>query len=147
MTLKYALGALVALMLGTGIAGSAMAQYDEDPGYSAKRRQTHRQYCYNHPYAERCEQYRRAPVRRNRVYSSPSYSSRCVSSSTHSAGKAWIPSGMAHNSAIKAWEKEVRMDYGSMYASWAHAEDKDIECGPSGTGLGQVCVAKGRPCR
>lgn len=146
MKLKYTLGALAALTLSTGIAGSAMAQYDEDPGYTAHRRQTLRQYCYNHPYAERCEQYRRAPVRRNRSYESEG-SGRCASASTHSAGKAWIPYGMARNSAIKAWEKEVRIDYGTNYANWNHAESKSIECGPSGTGLGQVCEARGRPCR
>jgi len=148
MKLTYTLGAFAALALTTAVSSVALAQYDEDPGYSARRRQTLREYCYNHPYAERCEQYR-SGLRRHRNYESQSesYSNRCVGSSTHAAGKAWIPYGMARNSAIKAWEKEARIDYGSNYANWNHAESKSIECGPSGTGLGQVCEAKARPCR
>jgi hypothetical protein len=76
-----------------------------------------------------------------------SYPSRCVSSRVHSVGKAWVLRGMARRSAIKAWRKEVRVEFGSQYANWSRAHGKSITCGPSGTGIGKLCEAKGRPCR
>jgi hypothetical protein len=137
--------AAAAVIAGTLAAGAAVAgPYDGDPGYNAIQRQRTREYCYNHPYSDRCESYRYYMHRgRRHDYDS----GRCVGSMVHSVGRAWIPYGIARNSAIKAWEKETRVDYGSQYADWGRAESKSITCGPSGTGFGQICEAKGRPCQ
>ena len=144
MKLIVKLGATAAVAVCTLLSGAALAGPYDDPGYDAIQRQRKREYCYNHPYSERCEAYR------DRLHRAPRQdygSGRCVGSMVHSVGKAWIPNGVARNSAIKAWEKETRVEYGSQYANWGRAENKSISCGPSGTGLGTLCEAKGRPCR
>lgn len=144
MKLFVKLGAAAAVMACALTAGAAMAQPYDDPGYDAIQRQRHRAFCYNHPYAERCTRYRRRMHRARPYYRRES---RCVGSMVHSVGKAWIPRGMARRSAIKAWEKETRVEFGRQYASWDSARSKSITCGPSGTGFGKLCEAKGRPCR
>jgi hypothetical protein len=144
MKLIVKLGAATAIMACTLTGGLAMAQPYDDPGYDAIQRQRVRDYCYNHPYSDRCEKYRYRLHRAPRHYD---HSDRCVGSMVHSVGKAWIPHTIAQNSAIKAWEKETRVEFGAQYADWDNAESKSMTCGPSGTGLGQLCEAKGRPCR
>jgi hypothetical protein len=134
MKLVYTLGAFAVFAACAAGAGAAMAQEDDGPRNDA------RDYCYAHPRHERCREY--DAERRHRRYDSD-----CARTSTHAAGKAWIPHFVARNSAIKAWRKEVRIDYGPEYADWNLAENRSIDCGPSGTGFGQVCEARGRPCR
>lgn len=142
MKLIAKLGAATAVAAGMFVSGAAIAGSLDDPGYDAIQRQRQREYCRVHPESYRCDGYRDRdyrPARRE-------YDNGCVRSSVHSVGRAWIPYGMARNSAIRAWEKEARVEYGSQYANWGRAENKSITCGPSGTGLGQLCNAKGRPC-
>ncbi|MEJ2125869.1 MAG: hypothetical protein P8Y67_01000 [Alphaproteobacteria bacterium] len=106
-------------------------------------------YCKYHHYTDRCKRYRRRMRHRryHRQHVRKRYNSRCVSSRVHSVGRKWIPRGMARRSAIKAWKREVTVEFGSQYANWGKARGKSISCGPSGTGLGKLCEAKGRPCR
>lgn len=138
-TMKFAAASALAMV---AFAPVAQAQgYDDDYGY---RRQTQRQYCYNHPYSDRCADRGYAVKRKPRA---EPRDSRCASSRVHSVGKAWALVGMARASALKAWEKEVRVEFGSQYSSWGRASSKSITCGPSGTGIGQLCEAKGLPCR
>lgn len=150
MKLKLKLAAAAALaMVAFAPSAQAGSIYDDD-GYRYRSLQ---HYCKYHHYTERCKRYHRRM--RNRElddsyrYVKPrkQYSSRCVSSRVHSVGKAWIPRAWARRSAIKAWQKEVRVEFGSQYASWSNAQGKSMSCGPSGTGVGQLCEAKGRPCR
>lgn len=129
MKLVYTLGAFAVFAACTAGAGAAMAQEEY----------VTRDYCYAHPYDERCGEY---GERRHR-----GYDSNCARTSTHAVGKAWIPPFMARNSAIKAWRKEVAVDYGREYTDWDLARNASIDCGPSGTGFGLVCEARGRPCR
>jgi hypothetical protein len=133
MKLVYTLSAFAVLTACTAGAGTAMAYDDDGPRYDR------RNYCHSHPYDERCDD---SAERRDRRYDRD-----CARASTHAAGKAWIPYAVARNSAIKAWRKEVQIDYGPEYADWSRARNASIECGPSGTGFGQVCEARGRPCR
>ncbi len=148
MKLKLKLAAAAALAM-VAFAPSAQAGddfYDNDG--SQYRSLSH--YCQYHHYTERCRRYRqRLRYHRHHRYEKPrrSYPSRCASSRVHSVGKAWIPRAWARRSAIKAWQKEVRVEFGSQYANWSNAHGKSMSCGPSGTGVGQLCEAKGRPCR
>jgi hypothetical protein len=146
MKLIVKLGAAAAAMVCMLTGGAAMAQPYDDPGYDAIQRQRQRAYCYNHPYSERCGTYRHR-THRYRYRPRKRYSSRCARSRVHAVGKPWVFIKVARNSAIKAWEKEARVDFGWKYANWSRAKKKWITCGPSGTGIGTLCEAKGRPCR
>ena len=150
MKFKLKLAAAAALAMAAFAPSAQAGSIYDDDGY---RYRSLGHYCKYHHYTQRCKRYRRRM--RNRHYDRRyryvkprrRYPSRCVSSRVHSVGKAWVPRALARRSAIKAWRKEVRVEFGSQYANWSRARGKSIVCGPSGTGIGKLCEAKGRPCR
>jgi hypothetical protein len=143
MKLKLKLAAAAALAMVAFVPSAQAGSLFDDDGYQYR---SLGHYCQYHHYTERCKRYRHRMYYRHHAKKSY-YNSRCVSSRVHSVGKAWIPLAWARRSAIKAWQKEVRVEFGSQYANWSNAEGKSMSCGSSGTGVGKLCEAKGRPCR
>jgi hypothetical protein len=97
--------------------------------------------CDRHPDDARCD----PDVPRYKARK-PAYYGPVCGPTVRAAGKRNLFSGFARNSALFAWQREVRAVHGGQYASWSLARRPSISCGPAGGAL-TGCVAVAIPCR
>jgi len=139
---RFAAAAAFALCAAAGAVQAG--DLSGDDGYASQdyRRQTPSRYCYTHPYDARCN-----PGVRNVKPKSTAYSGgkRCETS-IRAVGKRNLVTAFARNSAIFAWQREVRFVHGDNYAAWSLARRASIICDRA-TGALKSCVAVAGPCR
>ena len=76
----------------------------------------------------------------------PSYAYGKVCGPTvRAAGKRNLFPGFARNSALFAWQREVRAVHGPAYSNWGYARRAHFSGGPAGGLIG--CGATAGPCR
>jgi hypothetical protein len=144
---------LAAMALAGMLSASTAAQaggldhHDDDDGngYSGSySRQSLKQYCYENPSADACEDYR--PYKKHYYKKQYSYedNGRCAAL-IRSAGKRNLVAAFARNSARFAWRREVQAVHGGQYANWNNARNGYITC--TSYGALKACVATATPCR
>ena len=125
----------VCVMAGGAWAGSLDDADDYRDGRGLSR------LCDRHPDDARCD----ADGSRYKP-SKPAYYGAVCGPTVRAAGKRNLFPGFARNSALFAWQREVRAVHGGHYASWSLARRPSISCGPAGGAL-TGCVAVATPCR
>jgi hypothetical protein len=150
---------LTALAFAGLLAASSGAQatglYDADsigtfPNFSSSNDDDYgddyEDYCEEHPYASRCEDYReeRREHRHYKRKAKKAVSNRCAAL-IRAVGKRNLVKVFASNSARFAWRREARAVHGSQYANWNNSRNSDISC--TLHGLLYSCTAKATPCK
>lgn len=139
--------ALGTLMVASSAMAADFPNFDDNGndyggGYS---RDSLSRYCYENPYAERCDPYPDRPRPSYKKKANKSYNGNCAAK-IRAAGKRNVVKGFARNSALFAWRRETRAVHGEQYANWRRARNTDIVCNRV-TGLLTSCIAVGTPCR
>ncbi|HKJ62441.1 MAG TPA: hypothetical protein VKA94_10695 [Hyphomicrobiales bacterium] len=148
---------LTVLALAGLLAASSGAQatglYDADsietfPNFSSSNDDDYEDYCDEHPYASRCDDYREERREERREYrhykKRKAVSHRCAAL-IRAVGKRNLVKVFARNSARFAWNRETRAVHGRQYANWNNAENAHITC--TLHGLLFSCTAKATPCK
>jgi hypothetical protein len=134
--LKFGAAAVFAICAVAG--GAQAASLDDGDSYG---REPSSRFCYKNPEDPRCDteprRYKPRP---------PRYEDAACGPTVRAAGKRNLFPGFARNSALFAWQREVRAVHGQQYARWSNARRASISCGPAGGAL-TGCVAVAVPCR
>lgn len=148
--LKFAAVALAGLLAASSGAQAGGGDFNAFPNLHSNSEPSYdyEEYCEEHPYTDRCEDYRREQYRERRhekrVYRKKAYDNHCRAL-IRAVGKRNVVRGFARNSAVFAWRRESRAVHGAQYANWNNADNAHISC--SRTGILFSCVAKATPCR
>lgn len=142
---KFAAVALAGVMAATTVAQAGDSYSDDDNGYSGSyNRQSLRQYCYENPYDDACDNgggYKKRHHEKRYSYEGGGHCAAHI----RAAGKRNLVTAFARNSARFAWRREVQAVHGGQYANWNNARNADITC--TSYGALKACTATATPCR
>ena len=140
-SLKFTILTLAgAIAMAPAARAASLSDDDEANQYSRGNQES---YCYEHPYDDDCDPYKKR-YDNDRHRSDSEERERCAAL-VRAVGKRNLVTAFARNSARFAWTREARYVHGDQYANWNYARNARIEC--ISHGALKSCAAIATPCR